>query len=230
MATRTPALLIRRLLLGAVMLAVMAVVLWLFAMRWTPSRSSYPLQGVDVSALQGDIDWPSARAAGTDFAYIKATQGTDVRDERFAANWQAARDAGLRRGAYHVYSLCRLASDQATNFIATVPRDDNALPAALDLDFDANCGARPDRKLLLSEVALFIQMVEAHTGKAMIIYMTQEFEDAYQISPAVNRSLWLRGMFFTPNYGSHPWVIWQANNQHRVDGISGPVGWNVLQP
>jgi lysozyme len=230
MAARTPALLMKRFLFALVALAIAAVLLWTFATRWTPSRTTYPLQGVDISADQGEIDWRKVRADGTDFAYIKASEGADIRDSRFAENWQAAREAGLRRGATHSFTLCRLARDQATNFIATVPREANMLPAVIDLKFDGTCAARPDRKVLLTEIALFIEMVEAHTGKAMILYMTKDFDETYQISSAVDRSLWLRRVFLAPNYGSHPWVIWQANNKKRIDGIAGPVNWNVVQP
>lgn len=230
MAARPPALLIKRIIFAFAALAIAAALLWIFATRWAPSRVTYPLQGIDVSADQGEIDWRKLRAAGADFAYIKASEGADIRDTLFAENWERAREAGLRRGAYHAFTLCRLARDQATNFIATVPREANMLPAVLDLEFEGSCTARPDRKVLLSEIALFIEMVEAHTGKAMIIHTTKDFEDAYQVSSAVDRSLWLRRIFFAPNYGSHPWVIWQASDQRRIDGITGPVNWNILQP
>ena len=230
MATRTPALLIKRIILAFAALAIATALLWVFATRWAPPRATYPLQGIDVSAAQGDIDWRKVRADGADFAYIKASEAADIRDARFAENWQAARETGLRRGAYHAFTLCRLARDQATNFIATVPREANMLPAVVSLAFESSCTARPDRKVLLSEIALFIEMVEAHTGKAMIVYLTEDFEDAYQVSSAVDRSLWLRLMFFAPYYGSHPWVIWQASNLRRIDGVIGPVNWNVVQP
>src|SRR4029079_13630990 len=37
-----------------------------------------PVQGIDVSYWQGDIDWDKVRRAGVAFAYIKATEGGDV--------------------------------------------------------------------------------------------------------------------------------------------------------
>lgn len=230
MATRTPALLVKRIIFAVVAVAMLALALWIYAGHWAPSRNTYPLQGVDVSSDQGEIDWRKVRADGADFAYLKASEGTDIRDARFAENWAGTQEAGIRRGAEHGFTLCRLARDQATNFIATVPRETNMLPSALKLEFSEACPARPDRKVLLSEIALFIEMVEAHTGKAMILYTTEEFEDAYQISSAIDRSLWLRRMFFKPDYGSHPWVIWQASHSKRIDGISNPVNWNVVQP
>ena len=42
-----------------------------------PVPSAYPIHGVDVSYYQGTIDWPSVRANGTTFAYIKAPEGGD---------------------------------------------------------------------------------------------------------------------------------------------------------
>lgn len=220
----------RRLLTWVGLLAVAAAGLWMFATSWAPARADYPVQGVDVSQAQGAIDWRKARADGVDFAYIRASIGARLRDSRFAENWQAAREASVRRGAYHVYSLCQPASDQATRFIATVPREADALPAAIDLALDANCTAPPARPIVLRELALFIQMVEAHGGKPVILYLTREFDDAYQISGAIDRSLWLRRTGLVPAYGAHPWVLWQANPQRRVDGIDGPVDWNVLRP
>jgi len=36
-------------------------------------------QGVDVASYQGNVSWASVAAAGVDFAYIKATEGTCTR-------------------------------------------------------------------------------------------------------------------------------------------------------
>ena len=33
----------------------------------------YPIQGIDVSKYQGEIDWQQVRASGVRFAWIKAT-------------------------------------------------------------------------------------------------------------------------------------------------------------
>ena len=46
----------------------------------------YPIHGIDVSKYQGEIDWQRVRASGTSFAFIKATEGGDVADERFLDN------------------------------------------------------------------------------------------------------------------------------------------------
>jgi len=216
--------------LGLAALAALAGALYSFALHWRPSTQDYPLQGIDVSHHQGEIDWPSVKGEGAEFAYIKATEGADHRDMRFAENWRQSRDAGLKHGAYHFYTLCRPASDQATNFIATVPREADALPPAVDLEFGGNCAARPSRDVLIAELNAFLAMIEAHAGKPAILYVTREFEDSYAISRGIQRTLWLRRLFLRPNYGERPWVMWQASSMRRIEGVEGPVDWNVVRP
>ena len=66
-----------------------------------------PIHGIDVSRWQGGIDWTSVRAAGTQFAFLKATEGGDRVDPRFLENWDGAARAGVPRGAYHFMYWCR---------------------------------------------------------------------------------------------------------------------------
>ena len=143
---------LRKLAFVLVGVALLAGLGWRFVTHWTPSRTTFPTQGIDVSQEQGLIDWKAARAAGVDFAYIRASQGSDRRDENFAANWSESAAADVKRGAYHVFNLCKQGREQATNFIALVPREADALPHALDLEFEGNCAARPPRDTLLKEL------------------------------------------------------------------------------
>src|SRR6185295_7868151 len=97
-----------------------------YAPYWHPSDGLYPRQGIDVSHYQGRIDWAALPAQGVDFAYIKASEGGDLRDDAFQANWAGARRAGIARGAYHYFTLCRPGAAQAANFIAAAPADPDA--------------------------------------------------------------------------------------------------------
>jgi lysozyme len=220
----------RRFLLGGIAVFALLVFGIFFAVRgWAPSRANYPSQGIDVSQEQGEIDWKSVQSDGVEFAYIRATQSAEGRDQAFEANWKDSAEAGVRRGAVHHFTLCRLARDQATNFISIVPRDDAALPPALELTVDEECASQPSRDVVLSEIAAYTEMVEAAFGKPILISVSKPFEEQYRISEAVDRPLWLRHNFFPPDYGSHPWVMWQASSIRRVGGISGAVNWNVLR-
>lgn len=213
-----------------VLAGVTAAILWQVAIRWHPVEGQYPLQGVTIGAEQGEVHWPTLRAAGADFAYIHATDGDTDRDPAFAAHWEAAREAGVRRGAIHVWELCRLASDQATNFIATVPAEADALPPAVMLDLDGNCENRPDLEVFISELAIFLDMIETHADSPALLYVTRDFDEAYEVTSRVERSFWLPRRLFQPDFGAVPWVMWEATDIRRVEGVENPVRWNVVRP
>ena len=145
---------------------------------WTPWASRY-MQGVDLSWHQGAIDWRALAADDMAFAYIKATEGADHIDERFAFNWREAGDAGLYRGAYHFFTLCQPGARQAANFIAVVPRTAGALPPALDLEHMGPCREGPTMTDVIAEARAFLDRAEAYYGVRPIIYTTREFHDAH---------------------------------------------------
>lgn len=225
---RGPGFWLRTAGLGMVLVAVLAVAGWRFATRWAPSRDSYPSQGISVSAADGEIDWGSVRAQDIDFAYILATQGAGMRDAAFAGNWARARQSGLRYGAELLADSCQAATDQATLFIATVPRDNGALPPVVRLDMPSAC--TPSRDRIISELNTLINLVEAHSGKAALLRVSRAFEERYHVSRDINRTLWVEGDFLPPSYVDHPWVMWTANHARRIDGVDGPVEWNVVKP
>lgn len=207
----------------ALALIVAAAALWWAWQGWEPSRETYPVQGVAVSAAQGEINWAGVRASGADFAYIHVSTGTRARDGRFPANWAGARAAGLRYGAELTYDPCAQASDQATLFITTVPRDNAALPPAIRLGDVPGCA--PGRDRVLSELNTLINLVEAHSGKPALLHVAPAFERAYRISEGVDRTVWLDGNFFPPDYAARDWVMWTASDGRRLDAIAGPVRW-----
>jgi lysozyme len=221
----------RRLGLIAIIVVVLAALGLLLAPKWTPSRRSYPSQGIDVSAHQGSIDWPKLKSQGVDFAYIKATEGGDFQDRAFVRNWVEADRAGIQTGAYHFFTLCRSGAEQAKNFIAAVPPDPTALPPAVDLEFLGNCHSanRMTPVQLRRELQAFLDFVERRTGKPAILYLTKEFDDTYRVSANFDRPLWLRRIILEPHFGARPWTLWQASNFRRLDGINGRVDWNVAR-
>jgi lysozyme len=209
---------------------LLAVMLWVYAIGWHPSNRTYPIQGVDVSQAQGDVAWNTVSARGADFAYLRATIGAEGRDTRFADNWQAVGAAGMRRGAIHVWSFCESGVAQADNFVTTVPRVAGSLPALLELAFTPDCDARPDRATLIKQIDRFLTIAETHTGEPMLLKIAKPVARAYHLSAAIPRPIWEVRNFFTPDYAARPWRMWQASDIRRIDGIVGPVDWDVVTP
>ena len=216
---------------GAIVLALLLAVfaVWSFVSGWAPSRDEYKVQGIVVNETNGKPDWAQLGATGVDFAYLTAVEGARGRDRSFQSNLDAVQQAGIRFGAVHHFDICRLASDQATLFITTVPRNERALPPAVQLDFSETCTGRPNRALILSELATFLNQIEAHSGTPAILLLTPEFEKEYQVSSAIDRTVWLEGNWFLPDYSARPWVMWTANTARRIAGVDGPVRWVVVR-
>lgn len=216
---------------GAIALALLlgVFVAWNYVRGWAPSRDEFAMQGIVVSAANGKPEWARLGATGVDFAYITAVEGAKGRDAQFQANLEGVQEAGIRYGALHHFDICRLASDQATLFITSVPRNEKALPPAVQIDFSETCKSRPNRALILSELATFLNLIEAHSGSPAILLLSPEFEEEYRVSSAIDRTVWLEGNWFLPDYSVRPWVMWTANSARRLDGIEGPVRWVVVR-
>ena len=221
---------VARTAVGLLLAGILVLVGWGLATRWAPSRTRYPLQGIDLGAGSGPVEWGSVRAAGADFVYLVATAGAGGRDEGFEGNWEALPDAGLRRGAIHLYSLCESGRSQADAFNTVVPRADDALPAVVDVDLRDDCTARPDHDALVSELRAFVDTVETHTGKPVMLRLSRAVERRYGVSQALARPIWALGNFVAPGYPARPWRMWRASDMRHVDGMEGPVNWDVVAP
>ncbi|MBX9400378.1 hypothetical protein K4L06_03580 [Lysobacter sp. BMK333-48F3] len=194
-------------------------------LRWQPDRALHPLRGLDVSHHQGAVDWRSVAGDDVAFVYLKASEGGDHRDRRYADNERDARATGIAVGAYHFFTFCRSGAEQAANFLAAAPARADALPPAVDLEFGGNCGRRPDAAAMRAELDAFLAPVEAAYAKPALLYVTLEFFEAYRAAlPA--RPLWRRSILRAPDT-SAAWTLWQYHNRARVAGIDGPVDLNV---
>lgn len=194
---------------------------------WNPVAAHY-IQGVDVSWHQGPIDWRALAADDVAFAYIKATEGGDYVDPRFAFNWEEAEKARIYRGAYHFFTLCRPGAQQAAHFIATVPRIPGALPPAIDLEHKGPCRQGPTTTNVSEEALIFMDRLESHYGVRPIIYTTREYHDLHLQSLRDER-FWLRSLFREPQYREYEWVIWQHHNRGHKRGVDGPIDLNAFR-
>lgn len=200
-----------------------------YYLDFEPDRARFPVRGVDVSHHQGAIDWTALKTGGIAFAYIKASEGGDFRDPKFAENWRGAARAGIARGAYHFFTLCRKGSAQARLFIAVVPKTPGALPPAVDLEFGGNCARRPSRAALQIELASFLKALEAHYRVRPILYTTRAFHDAYLRGAFKGYGFWVRSIYLEPDFRTSSWLIWQFHERARKPGITGPVDLNVFR-
>lgn len=204
---------------------------WWRLRHWTPGRDSFPTQGVEIGADDGEVNWGSLKAIGADFVYIDASASAFARDPRFVANFEAARAAGMQVGAVHRYDPCQPAEKQAANFVTIVPRDAALLPPAVELATTADdCPVHVSDARVESELMTFINQVEAHAGKPVLLKVTPAFQARYAVAGRFERNLWLVGDRTMPSYGGQPWTLWTANSDLATEIAPGGLRWVVVQP
>jgi lysozyme len=192
----------------------------------------HAVHGVDVSRWQGDIDWPKLRSQGANFAYIKATDGGDHVDPMFRTNWKRAKEAGVKRGAYHFFYWCRVASDQADWFIRNVPRDPDALPPVIDVEYngESSCRFRLSPEKAREKMQVFMDRLERHYGKRPVIYTAPDFYKDNLRGQFLDYPFWLRSVAAHPSkiYPDRKWVFWQYSGSGLSQGVNGKIDLNVF--
>lgn len=195
---------------------------------WSPWSAAYA-EGVDVSHHQGPIDWRALAQTSVRFAYLKASEGAEHVDTRFAFNWREAKAAGLLRGAYHFFTLCRPGALQARHFLSQGVHETGALPPALDVEHKGPCRQGPTMADVVGEIRAFLDRVQAALGIRPLIYTTREFHDLHLKNAFSEERFWLRSLFAPPRFRQRQWVIWQHHNRARRQGVSGPVDLNSFR-
>ena len=194
----------------------------------------FPVHGIDVSKYQGEIDWDAVRGSGTKFAFIKATEGGDHADERFTANWNGAKAAGIARGAYHFAFWCRSAQEQIEWFVRHVPYDADALPPVLDVEWittSRTCPRKVPAWKARADMQIMLNYMERTYGKRPVIYSTVDFyEEVLAEGAFTDYPIWVRSTKYEPHvkYGSRRWHFWQYQSDGRVAGIRGDVDKNAF--
>lgn len=190
--------------------------------------------GIDVSHHQGPIAWPAVARAGISFAFIKATEGALRRDPRFGANWNAAGDAGLLRGAYHFFRPAQAVPAQVDHFCSVTGEfAPGELPAVLDLEETIPRDEWPEipRPQHLSLTLEWLRAVEARTGVRPIVYTRKSFVAATfgAPGPLAAYPLWIAHYTLQPAPAcpeGWKWTFWQYTSCGKVPGISGEVDLN----
>ncbi|MBQ8552299.1 MAG: hypothetical protein IJ428_05760, partial [Clostridia bacterium] len=191
------------------------------------------MKGIDVSTLQGNIDWGKVKAAGYDFAMIKATQGRGegaatrllrrFTDGKFKRNIEAAAKAGLACGVYHYMTAQSVdeAAEEAEYFCAIIApyRDRITLWAAVDVESEmylSKIGAYE----LYRIVSEFMTCVRENGFKPMLYTNPNYIKYRFPAGAFDNSEIWLAHYGVAKPMAVPNTRIWQKGTD-RVSGVGG---------
>ena len=189
--------------------------------------SNLEYQGIDVSNWQGYIDYSSVRESGIEVVYIKASQGTNIKDAYFDINYENAKANGLKVGFYHFLTATNTEeAEQEARFFASVISGKTP-DCKLVMDYETFGGVGVQESNEIAQV--FLETTRRLTNKDIIIYSDlSNSQSRFSRELAENYELWLayysgeerlRGIETRWNN----YIGLQYSDRGRINGISGAV-------
>jgi lysozyme len=192
--------------------------------------TQYTIYGIDVSRYQNRINWSEVNKMKVQniairFAFIKATEGKEMKDKRFKENWKEAKQNHIIRGAYHYYLPDGNPGQQSKNFLETVKFEPGDLPPVVDIE-DRGIGIH---KSFIANIKIFLAKVEekCKCKPIVIVYSYDSFYNDYLTGQLEGYPIWLA------RYGPEKpldgnFDFWQFTDHAQVDGIGEKVDMNVF--
>ena len=195
-------------------------------------------QGVDVSFYQGEIDWAAVKAAGIDFAILRAgyrgwgEEGTLNPDETFAANLAGAKAAGLEIGVYFFSQAmdAQEAREEAAYVLELLGGAELELPVYFDWEHiatDEEARTHAVDTTTLTELSLaFCETIEAggYQGGVYFYRSLGYWSDDLAALQAYDR--WLAAVGDAPEF-RYRFDMWQYSYTGQVPGIPADVDLNL---
>jgi len=197
-------------------------------------------KGVDISVIQGNVDFAAIKASGVDFVVCRAGVGNGGIDIDYAKNVANATAAGLKVMAYHfIYPLPPNPAQPLRDPVKQAGYHFNAVQgqlAAIDCEWPApqdfgKWGCTP-AQINQWMIAYFTEYTRLDNGRKPLIYTYPYWSDAVKFDPFFAQfPLWIASYQATP-FIPHPWTDWTmwqttAGGGHLPNGA--PVDTDVIK-
>ena len=183
--------------------------------------------GIDVSDWQGYINYSEVKNSGIQIVYIKASQGTSIKDPYFDINYENAKANGLKVGFYHFLEATNTEeAKQEANFFASVISGKEP-DCKLAMDYEQFNGSGVEEINNISKV--FLENVKMLTQKEVIIYSDlSNAKNTFGTELANNYQLWLAyygnyNGLYNVNSNWNYWIGVQYGDRGYINGINGYV-------
>lgn len=186
--------------------------------------------GVDVSEVQGSVNWRSAERGGIEFAMIRTTYGSSGVDGQFLSNITGISQTGIYPGAYHESSAQTVneAVMEASHFINTIRPYKFYYPVALKIESES--AMQTGKEFFTNIISAFIGSLRDAGYYPMICGSTEWIENSVDLTRLSDVDIWL--VDFSVNREPKPpfeknITIVRYSDRGSVPGIAGNANLDI---
>lgn len=191
------------------------------------------MKGIDISHWQSSVDFTKVKAAGYEFCFMKATQGTEYLDPTYKDRKDKVRASGMLLGAYH-FANSTDPIKEAEWFLKNV--GDLKEGEIVVLDYENDFLPDPAAWCLT-----WMSHVESKLGFKPMLYTNEARVIKYNWKSVVaqNFGLWVAkyasATIYVPEWLQRKpyhdewpfWAIWQYSSKATVPGVVGDCDVNT---
>ena len=177
------------------------------------------IHGIDLSHYQGQVFWETVGDnTKMQYVYLKATEGGDRIDDKYAQNIELAHRYGLKVGSYHFFRPKSELKKQLENFMAQCRPGDQDLIPMIDVE---STGGLSDEQFCDSLIR-FLEMVGHAYRQKPLVYTGRNFYNKHLIGQIDDYPLMVAMYANEPPVlaDDRDYLIWQYTAKGRINGIN----------
>ena len=189
--------------------------------------------GIDVSTHNGTLDWAKLKAAGVQFAIIRAGYGRYQVDSQFFNNIKGALAQSIPVGIYWFsYALdVAGAKEEAQKCLDTIQGYDIALPVFFDFEYDTiryakEQGVTLGKTAFNAHAVAFCEAIKAAGYTPGVYYNLDYYRNMVDTSKLGGYVQWYAQYASSASISGYD--LWQYTSSGTFSGVSGKFDVNIL--
>ena len=193
--------------------------------------------GIDLSEFQGDVDFAAMKEAGVEFVMLRiggryyGDDGVLYTDKNFDTNYDKAKAAGLKVGAYFFSQAISTedAKQEANYTLEKLNKRALDYPIGFDWENIQEEAARTDKVTgdQLTDIAeAFCDTVTEAGYKAIVYSNTSQMLIMYDFETMKDYDFWLADYREFPTM-YYKFDMWQYSKDGKIAGVEGTVDMNI---
>lgn len=197
--------------------------------------------GIDLSHYQKDVNWDNfALYCDKDgnvyngkpeekkymqpvfFVYLKATEGSTIKDDTYGVRATEAERHGMLKGAYHFLHLGSPIDEQIKNFVETANWTQGDMPPALDIEVLSEI-KEYGKEFLVEKTLQWLRKIESIMHVRPIIYTRENIRNQYLNDDRLKKYDFWIARYSDKGPDNFDWHLWQRTDKGFLEGYDA--GW-----